>query len=322
MNLNEIEQKIFTIYSENEFRDLAIEIFKYQYSHCLIYQKYCDLLNVIPNRVTSLEQIPFLPIQFFKSQSIKSSSFKPVKIFTSSGTSGQATSKHYIKNLKIYEKSFLKSFQSFYPNWENSTIIGLLPSYLERKGSSLIHMVDYFIEHTISNGSRFQLELTDEFLHFLLHDKRPKILFGVTFALLELAKKNIQLKSTTIIETGGMKGRGKEITREQLHLILQDSLSPHAIHSEYGMTELLSQSYLQKEFFMTPKWLKPLIRETTDPLHVKTEGKGALNFIDLANLYSCSFIAADDLGTVKDGQFKVSGRLDHSALRGCNLLVL
>ena len=183
-------------------------------------------------------------------------------------------------------------------------------------------MVNYFIKHSKSDRSKFQLELTPEFLDFLVFDESPKIMFGVTFALLDLAKKGIKPRNTIIIETGGMKGRGKEITRQQLHETLKYSLSTKEIHSEYGMTELMSQSYLQEDYFSSPIWKKALVRETTDPLHVKTEGKGALNFIDLANIHSCSFIATDDLGIVFNGKFQVVGRIDHSETRGCNLLIL
>lgn len=322
MNLNDIAHRIFDIQSEIEFEKIALDVFQYQYKECSVYRKYCDLLRVSSNHVSQIVDIPFLPIQFFKTHKIKSSEFKEEQVFTSSGTTGISTSKHFVRELKLYEKSFLKTFESFYPNWKESTIIGLLPSYLERTGSSLIYMVDYFIKHSECDNSKFQLELSSEFLHFLEDDKTPKIMFGVTFALLELAEKGIKPRNTTIIETGGMKGRGKEITRQQLHDILESSLSPKAIHSEYGMTELLSQSYLQKDYFTSPSWMRPLVRETTDPLNVKTEGKGALNFIDLANINSCSFIATDDLGIVINGKFKVSGRIDHSEIRGCNLLVI
>jgi phenylacetate-coenzyme A ligase PaaK-like adenylate-forming protein len=322
MNLNDISRKIFDIQSEIEFENIALHIFKFQYHHCAVYKKFCDLLKVSVDKICKIEDIPFLPIQFFKTHQIKSAEFLEEKIFTSSGTTGILTSKHFIKELNLYETSFLKTFESFYPDWEKSTIVGLLPSYLERSGSSLIYMVNYFIKHSKSDRSKFQLELTPEFLDFLVFDESPKIMFGVTFALLDLAKKGIKPRNTIIIETGGMKGRGKEITRQQLHETLKYSLSLKEIHSEYGMTELMSQSYLQEDYFSSPIWKKALVRETTDPLHVKTEGKGALNFIDLANIHSCSFIATDDLGIVFNGKFQVVGRIDHSETRGCNLLIL
>ncbi len=184
-------------------------------------------------------------------------------------------------------------------------------------------MVDHLIKLSSDKESKFQLDLTNDFVDFLENDPRPKIMFSVTFALLDLAEKGIKLNNTTIIETGGMKGKRKEITREELHQILNDSLSPNGIHSEYGMTELLSQGYLQNNSFSAPKWMKTLVRPTTDPLQSLNQGKGALNIIDLANIHSCSFIATDDLGTVNsDGTFTVSGRIDHSQIRGCNLLIV
>lgn len=323
MNLNEIEHRIFDIQNNLDFENLALDIFKYQYQNCSIYNTYCDLLNIKPNTIQKLENIPFLPIQFFKTQKVISGSFENATLFTSSGTSGNSTSKHYVKDLSLYEKSFLTTFERFYPNWKDYTIIGLLPSYLERTGSSLIYMVNHLVKGSTQKSSKFQLDLTPQFINYLESDSNPKIIFGVTFALLQMAEAKIQPKNTIIIETGGMKGRGKELTRDTLHKVLQKSLNPNAIHSEYGMTELLSQAYLQGDLFTPPGWMKPLVRDTTDPLTIKLEGKGALNFIDFANLYSCSFIATDDLGLVtQKGDFTVSGRLDHSQIRGCNLLVL
>ena len=323
MNLNEIEHRIFDIQNNLDFQNVAFDIFKYQYHNCLTYNKYCNLLNIELNAVQRIVDIPFLPIQFFKTQKIISGDFEQEITFSSSGTSGAITSKHYLKDVNVYEKSFIKAFESFYPNWKDCTIIGLLPNYLEREGSSLIYMVNHLIRESKKKESTFQLNLTPQFIDYLETDSSPKIIFGVTFALLQMTEAKVQPKNAIIIETGGMKGRGKELTRNELHKVLKKHLQPEAIHSEYGMTELLSQAYLQGDLFTPPKWLKPLARDTTDPLTSKLEGKGALNFIDLANLYSCSFIATDDLGTVtKDGNFSVSGRIDHSQIRGCNLLVL
>ena len=323
MNLNEIEHRIFNIENNLDFQNVAFDVFKHQYHNCSTYNKYCNLLNIELNEVQKIEDIPFLPIQFFKTQKIISGDFEQKITFSSSGTSGAITSRHYLKDVNVYEKSFIKAFESFYPNWKDCTIIGLLPSYLEREGSSLIYMVNHLIRESKQKESTFQLNLTPQFIDYLETDSSPKIIFGVTFALLQMTEAKVQPKNAIIIETGGMKGRGKELTRNELHRVLQKHLQPKAIHSEYGMTELLSQAYLQDDLFTPPKWLKPLARDTTDPLTSKLEGKGALNFIDLANLYSCSFIATDDLGTVtKDGNFSVSGRIDHSKIRGCNLLVL
>lgn len=322
MNLNEIEHRIFNIQNELDFEKLTFDVFNYQYESCYVYHKYCNLLNIHPTTVQKVENIPFLPIQFFKTQKVISGISSNEIIFTSSGTSESLTSKHHIKDLSLYKKSFLSTFESFYPNWKEHAIIGLLPSYLEREGSSLIFMVNELIRQSNQKKSKFQLKLSSEFIHYLEEDPNPKIIFGVTFALLNMAKIGVKPKNAIIIETGGMKGRGRELIREELHNILQKSLKPKEIHSEYGMTELLSQAYLQNEMFKCPPWLKPFIRETTDPLKCKREGKGALNFIDLVNLHSCSFIATDDLGAVsKNEEFYVSGRIDHTQIRGCNLLV-
>ena len=322
MNLNEFQDKIFDISNEELFEIQSLKVFNLQYQNNLIYKQYCDLINVNTKQVNKITEIPFLPIQFFKSQVIKTTRFHEEAIFTSSGTTLGSTSKHFIKNLKVYEKSFLKAFDLFYPNWEQSIIIGLLPSYLERSGSSLIYMVNYLIKNSNSKDSTFQLELNNEFIHFLQNDPNPKIMFGVTFALLEMADKGVRPLNTTIIETGGMKGRGKELTREELHAKVNSKIQPDNLHSEYGMTELLSQAYLKNDYFISPSWMKCLIRDTTDPLSTKKTGKGVLNIIDLANIHSCSFIATEDLGEVSQKGFKVSGRLDHSQIRGCNLLMI
>ena len=321
MNLNELEHKIFEIKTQTEFKQIALQVFNHQYQHNEIYNKFCNLLEKRPKSVKEIQDIPFIPISFFKSQTIKTGSFTEQKTFTSSGTSGTETSKHHVKSLKLYEKSFLKAFDVYYPDWKSSVIIGLLPSYLEREGSSLIYMVDNLINHSDNKNSKFELELTSEFINYLETSPEPKILFGVTFALIEMANKEVKPRNTIIIETGGMKGRGKELTRDELHELIQTNIQPKAIHSEYGMTELMSQSYLQNKNFECPNWIQFLVRETTDPLNIMLSGKGALNVIDLANLYSCSFIATDDLGKLdEDGNFEILGRLDNSDQRGCNLL--
>lgn len=322
MNLNEIEHRIFEINSNSQFEDLAFEVFKYQFKNCSIYNQFAQILGKTPSSVSAINEFPFLPIEFFKSQIVKSGEFNEEIIFTSSGTTGNETSKHYIKSLKTYEKSFLTWFNNNYPQWEESIIIGLLPSYLERSGSSLIYMVNHLVESSKNDNSSFHLKLNKE-LKDILESDEPKILFGVTFALLELCETSVNLNNTIIIETGGMKGRGKELTREELHLKIQSDLNPKAIHSEYGMTELQSQGYLKTSRFEAPNWMKVLVRETTDPLTIKSKGKGAITVIDLANIHSCSFIATDDLGSVdKDGLFTISGRIDHAQIRGCNLLAL
>lgn len=319
--MNELERKIFEINDDNQFESVALEVFQFQYQNNLVYQQFCDLTS--KQNPSSIDEIPYLPIGFFKTQKVTCGDFEPEITFTSSGTTGQNTSKHLVKDLHLYQKSFREFFSQKYPNWPQRAIIGLLPSYLEREGSSLIYMVDDLIKNNVHPKSGFYLKSEQDLIRFLQEDPSPKILFGVTFALLELADKNISLNNTTIIETGGMKGRGKELIRPELHRILNEKLSPTAIHSEYGMTELLSQAYLQKHQFECPPWMKILIREPSDPFTLKAVGRGAINVIDLANLYSCSFIATDDLGKLENnGNFEVLGRIDHSQIRGCNLLVL
>lgn len=325
MNHSQLENTIFNVQSENDFFSCAFDVFHFQYQNNLVYREFVDLLpSFTIEKIKSVNDFPFLPIQFFKSQQIISTPSANPTIFQSSGTTSENPGKHYVSDIKLYEKSFLKSFQHFYGNAEGVCIIGLLPSYLERQNSSLIYMVQHLIEQSKNPKSGFSLQPDDALIHFLTTSDKPKILFGVTFALLDFADKiKAPLKNTTIIETGGMKGRGKELTRLELHEKLTQSFRC-PVHSEYGMTELLSQAYCKDgKVFTTPSWMKVLIRDANDPFHISKEGKGALNIIDLANLNSCSFIATDDLGTAyKNGSFEVSGRLDNSDLRGCNLLML
>lgn len=322
MNLIDFENKIFKIKTESEFESCALSLFKFQYSNNPVFRNFCELIRKHPDNVRKLIEIPFLPIQFFKSQIIKSTEFEEATTFISSGTSGTQTSKHYLKSTALYTNSFLSAFNTFYPKWKDSAIIGLLPSYLERTGSSLIYMVDHLIRNSANPKSGFHLKPDETLIEYLSNDEEPKILFGVTFALLELCQTGLELKNTIIIETGGMKGRGKELTREELHQVIKQSLKPKSIHSEYGMTELLSQAYFQNNRFESPNWMRVLVREAADPLTVKKDGKGVLNVIDLANIYSCAFIATDDLGICyNDKSFLVQGRIDHAQIRGCNLLV-
>ena len=322
MNFNEIQKQLFKIKSENDFNKIALAVFNYQYNQIDAYKLYCDLLKKTPENVFKVEEIPFLPIQFFKTYKLYNKYDTVDKVFSSSGTTGNQTSKHFITDINLYKESFIKGFDIAYENWRNCAIIGLLPSYLERKDSSLIYMVDYFINNSNITNSKFQLDITEDFINYLEKSKEPKIMFGVTFALLDLAKKGVKPKNTIILETGGMKGRGKELTRTELHKTLQNELEPKAIHSEYGMTELLSQAYLKNKTFNCPPWMKISLRDATDPLSNKKSGKGVINVIDLANLNSCSFIATDDLGKLNtDGSFEVLGRLDYTQIRGCNLLV-
>jgi phenylacetate-coenzyme A ligase PaaK-like adenylate-forming protein len=315
---------VFNIKTENEFNALALETFHFQYQNLKLYQDFVDYLKVKPKEITNFEQIPFLPIEMFKNHELLiGDSFE--KVFTSSGTTGVNTSKHYIKDLSIYETSFLKAFDLFYGDLSTFCVIGLLPSYLEREGSSLIYMVDSLIEKSGSRDSQFCLSLTDELLSIMKDPNQPCLVFGVTYALLDLAEENIgPFHNTIFMETGGMKGKRKEMIKSELHSVLKQGLQTDEIHSEYGMTELLSQAYsLEKGLFDCPPWMKILIREVQDPLTLRKDSKtGGINVIDLANKYSCSFIATQDLGRIhENGQFEIMGRFDHSDIRGCNLLL-
>lgn len=324
-SLHPLFDSIFSCTSAS-FEKVAIEVYRYQYEHIPLYQQYCDLTHRKPNTVKSLLDIPFLPISMFKKHKILDGESHDVA-FTSSGTSGNQTSTHYVKDQLAYEKSFLTCFEQFYGPVKDFALFALLPSYLERSGSSLIYMVDYLIKKGKSS-SGFYLYNTDELITNIsasLARKEKVILFGVSFALLDLAEQHeFDFSKVTIIETGGMKGRKKEIIRSELHQFLCNKLQTKNIHSEYGMTELLSQAYsLGDEKFHCPPWMKVLLRSHNDPFHYLNEGKtGGINVIDLANLHSCAFIETQDLGRMHaDGTFEVLGRFDLSDVRGCNLLI-
>lgn len=321
--------EIFSIQSETDFEQQALLVFNYQYKENLVYNEFCDYLNIRPEHVKNSNQIPFLPIQFFKTHKIVSGKHKVEQVFSSSGTTGSITSKHYVGQLAIYEESYLKAFQHFYGNPQEYVILALLPSYLEREGSSLIYMVDDLIkksEHPESGFYLYNLQELVEKLKLLEHRKQKTLLIGVTFALLDLAEHyQIPVENTLIMETGGMKGRRKEMIREEVHALLKKSFQTPKIHSEYGMTELLSQAYSKGDgIFFTPPWMKVLTRDPEDALTAqKTGSTGGINIIDLANINSCAFIATQDLGKVyEDGSFEVLGRFDHSDIRGCNLMAL
>jgi hypothetical protein len=321
-------QDIFTISSAKQFEKIALKVFRYQHENNAIYREFCDLLKTDKGAVKSLEQIPFLPIQFFKSQEILSSSEPVQKTFTSSGTTGIITSKHLITDVTLYEQSYRNAFSEFYGNIEDYAVLALLPSYLERSGSSLIYMVQDLIELSTNENSGFYLHNYDELISKLLEldaTGQNVILIGVTYALLDLIEeRKFQLKNTIIMETGGMKGKRKEIIREELHTILCEGFGVSSIHSEYGMTELLSQAYsLGNGIFECPSWMNILIRDPEDALTYVSNGKtGGINVIDLANINSCSFIATQDLGKkYPNNSFEVLGRFDNSDIRGCNLMV-
>ncbi|MFN8325531.1 MAG: acyl transferase [Flavobacteriaceae bacterium] len=322
-------QDIFTITSQKQFEKIALKVFRFQHENNKVYREFCNLLNTDVQKVKSLEKIPFLPIQFFKSHSIVSNSNEIQETFTSSGTTGMITSQHLVTDVSLYEQSYRLAFSNFYGNIEDYVILALLPSYLERKGSSLIYMVKDMIELTNNENSGFYLHNYDELISRLIEldsSGQNIILIGVTYALLDLIEKQkFQLKNTIIMETGGMKGKRKEIIREELHDILCKGLGVNSIHSEYGMTELLSQAYSMGEgIFECPNWMQILIRDTEDALTYLDFGKtGGVNVIDLANINSCSFIATQDLGKkYSNNTFEILGRFDNSDIRGCNLMVI
>ncbi|WKW47068.1 acyl transferase [Myroides sp. JBRI-B21084] len=321
-------QDIISIQTTKEFQKVALKVFRYQFQHNPIYQKYCLLLKKSPENVKQIHQIPFLPIEFFKTQNILSSTQSIQATFTSSGTTGAITSKHHVTDLDFYEYSFRSAFSKFYGNIEDYVVLALLPSYLEREGSSLIYMAKDFIEGSNHPKSGFYLNNYNELAQIITElDKNGEnvLLIGVTYALLDLIElQPFQLKNTIIMETGGMKGKRKEMIREELHGLLTNGFGVEKIHSEYGMTELLSQGYSFGDgIFECPPWMDVLIRDTEDPLTIVEDGKtGGINVIDLANINSCAFIATQDLGKKHpDFSFEVLGRFDNSDIRGCNLMV-
>ncbi len=324
-----MQENIFNIQSEKQFTKIAIETFKHQFKNNKVYRSFCDLINVHPSDINNVEEIPFLPIQFFKNKTVVSTLEEVQEVFTSSGTTGSVTSKHFVTDIDIYKKSYLKGFAHFYGDIEEYVVLALLPNYLERKGSSLVFMVNDLIRRSKNKESGFFLDDLEELARKLVElDKKGQktLLVGVSFALLDLIEmQQFQLNNTIIMETGGMKGRRKELVREELHDVLQNGFGVTEIHSEYGMTELLSQGYSKGNgVFETPPWMKILTRDTEDALTINVVGKnGGINVIDLANYNSCSFIATQDLGKVyKNGSFEIIGRFDNSDIRGCNLMVL
>ncbi len=320
----------FNIFSlkDADFDETALAIFQHQAIHNNIYKNYLHHLEKKVEEVTAVSEIPFLPIEFFKNHAVKTDEFDAATIFTSSGTSGNQTSRHFVKELNHYKNSFTKAFQLFYGNPQKYCILALLPSYLEREGSSLVYMMQDLIDQSQHPESGFYLHEHEKLaavLHQLEQMEQPTILIGVSFALLDFVEKyQMQLKHTIIMETGGMKGRREEMIREELHLKLKNGFGVEKIHSEYGMTELLSQSYSQGNgIFYSPPWMRVYIRDLYDPFEFMTDGRsGAVNIIDLANIHSCAFIQTSDLGRKHaDGSFELLGRSDNSDIRGCNLLL-
>jgi phenylacetate-coenzyme A ligase PaaK-like adenylate-forming protein len=326
---------IFKINCEEDFKKVALSVFRYQFKNNPVYKKWASGFISSKNEVTELDQIPFLPIEFFKTQDVvcfetdnKVVGSEVQQIFKSSSTTTQVPSKHRVKDLSVYERSFINSFELFFGQAKEYCILALLPGYLERSGSSLVYMCQKLIELTGHKQSGFYLHNLDELVEVIKQLKASKqriIIIGVSYALLDLAEKNVELNSDfTVIETGGMKGTRKEMLKEELHAQLKGKFKLDAIASEYGMTELLSQAYALKDGqFKNPNWLKFMIRDINDPLSYLPSNKtGGINAIDLANVYSCSFIATQDLGQMNDeGELKLMGRYDNSDVRGCNLMM-
>ena len=314
---------IFSIASDVEFECEALRLFRYQAEHCAPYAEYVRLLGVNPSEVHRVEDIPMLPIEIFKSHKVYCGDAEPEKVFTSSATTGMVQSRHYVEDLSLYERAFTEAFRQFYGNERECSIYALLPSYLEREGSSLVYMAERLIAQC--GGGGFYLNDYEKLLGDMARDHNPKILLGVTYALLDLAENYApKLENTVVMETGGMKGRRKELPKNELHRILCSAFGVDKIHSEYGMAELLSQAYsFGNGLFRTPKWMKVLVRDVNNPFaRLATGRRGGLDIIDLANRSSCAFIATEDMGVCyDDGSFRIEGRISHSDIRGCNLLV-
>lgn len=331
MNLpEEIRQSVFNISGDEDFNDLALKIFRFQFETNSVYRELSQLLGAGTEKINNYLQVPFLPISLFRDHKIISGDERRFeKVFTSSGTTGNVPSRHFIRDLKLYEESFIRSFGIFYGDPAKFRFLALLPGYLERQDSSLVYMLDHLIRKTERNGSGFFLKNMDA-LEKTLQENQPAsvqtILFGASYALIDFAERfPMNINGVTVMETGGMKGRRKEMIREELHETLCRNLNVERVHSEYGMTELLSQAYSSGHgIFRAPPWMKIQIRDVNDPLQFLPYGQtGGINIIDLANLYSCSFIATQDLGKLhEDGSFEVLGRFDDSEVRGCNLMVV
>lgn len=321
------KEQVFSI-SNAQFNATALQVFRHQAANCAVYAKFIEGLKVDATKVKRVEQIPFLPVEFFKSHPVASNNNDIEVTFSSSGTTGITTSRHLVTDVSWYVESFRRAFRLFYGDIENYTLLALLPSYLEREGSSLIYMADDLIKQSHNPDSGFYLYNYEELYHQLKKQqqaKKPTLLIGVTFALLDFVEQHpINFPELIIMETGGMKGKRKEMIREELHETLCKGFGVDTIHSEYGMTELLSQAYSSGNgIFNTPPWMRIITRDTNDPISLISYGKtGGVNIIDLANANSCSFIATQDLGKVyADGSFEILGRFDNADIRGCNLLI-
>ena len=315
--------KIFSILSEGEFEAAALELFRRQAAMCEPYKQYVELLGVNPAEVNRVEDIPFLPIEFFKWRDVYCGEREPEKVFTSSNTGGTVASRHMMQSLALYERAFTTAFEQFYGAAEGWSIYGLLPNYLQREGSSLVYMTDRLIQSCGSGG--FYLDEYEKLIADMAADPKPKILLGVSYALWDLAEQYApKLSNTIVMETGGMKGQREELPKAEFHKILCSAFGVEKIHSEYGMAELTSQAYSSGDgVFRAPGWMRVVVRDVNNPLKMLPAGsRGAVSIIDLANVWSCAFIATQDVGrTFEDGSFMIEGRLSGSDIRGCNLLV-
>lgn len=320
--MNELD-RIFKLQEEREFEALALSVFRRQAERCAPYREYIERMGIDPHAVQRIEEIPFLPIRLFKTHEVYCGAKAPEVVFTSSATTGMTPSRHPMASLALYERAFTEAFRRFYGEPSEWSLYGLLPNYLQRKGSSLVYMADRLIQACGSGG--FYLDEYERLIADLESDPKPKILLGVSYALWDLAERYApKLQNTIVMETGGMKGHREELPKEAFHKILCEAFGVERIHSEYGMAELTSQAYSKGENrFYCPAWMRVAVRDVNDPLDVRFEaGRGGLNIIDLANYYSCSFLQTEDVARrYADGSFEVEGRIDHSEIRGCNLLV-
>jgi len=325
---NLLVNKIFSTNISQNFENIALEIFRFQYSQNSVYREYVNYLGFSADDISNIEDIPFLPVEFFKTHKIILDNLEPEIAFLSSSTTGSTPSRHYVFDTNIYKKSYVKAFQYFFGKPEDFCFLALLPSYIEREGSSLIYMINELMKLSNHQANGYYLNEYDEIIEkikVLKSQKQKFILFGVTYALLDFAELlNLEIELGIVMETGGMKGKRKELSKPEIHELLKKGLKTNQIHSEYGMTELLSQAYsFGNNLFQCPPWMKVLIRDTYDPFNYIENGTtGGINIIDLANIFSCSFIETKDLGKMhQNGQFEVLGRFDNSDIRGCNLLV-
>lgn len=326
----ELLKRIWQIANQEDFTSVCLDVFRFQYNHNRIYRSYCSMLKKDAGNVNEVTDIPFLPIQLFKTNEVVTTIFEPEVIFESSGTTEAIPSRHLVKDEEIYKCSFTKTFELFYSRPTNLCILGLLPSYLERGKSSLVYMVNELMKQSGHPGNGFYLyehAKLSETVKKNIAENIPTLLIGVTYALIDFAMAHpMQLKNVIVMETGGMKGRKKEMLREEVHQILKRQWLLDTVHSEYGMTELLSQAYSTGDgIFSCPPWMIVLARQEDDPFHISSPGKpavGIANIIDLANIYSCSFIATDDLVKIHPGgSFEILGRSNNADLRGCSLMI-